>query len=204
MIIAIINQEPGVDRGSMPRGLAQLRARSGRRTCIVDAGAGRHAPGLQPVVDHCAVSRRGLQHDLADWRHRFDDILLDVRLCSSNDCWDSLCAACVAIIVLPPAAPARHDALLARLSAVRLFNPGLRIVLALSCDPAAADAAALDAARALTARLGAAATAVFGGASRCCAAGRCGCAGAGALQVLYRAVYGAPQANLTAEASCAA
>ena len=85
MIIAIVNQHGSPERTVVARNLAVLRARSGRRVCLMTTAAGadsdwcndRSSGGVRPWIDTRHVGSRAVDTRLAALRPLFNDILID-------------------------------------------------------------------------------------------------------------------------------
>ncbi|CAN7722765.1 hypothetical protein [Duganella sp. LjRoot269] len=138
MIIAIANQNDAA-RAAVAAHLARLRARSGHTVTLIDTAAR-------------TVSGRELVAELERLRSRRCDIVIDTAGRDSADNRAALIAARLAVV---PLAPSQADlagqyALIARLNAARMFNPGLRVLFVLVGD---ADASELAAVRAYVAHV---------------------------------------------------
>ena len=140
MIIAIVNQHSNPDRTVIARNLAVLRARSGRRVCLMstdaardcDWGNERSAAGARPWIDTRQVGSRAVKTRLAALRPLFNDILVDAGARDSDAC---RCVLAAARLVVVPVCGSAIDLdcqyrLLARLNAARVFNPGMRVLFA--------------------------------------------------------------------------
>lgn len=187
MIIAIVNQKAHPDRSVIACNLAVLRAGSGRKVCLVDTDAARHgyawsiarsATGLRPWISGRTVSRRGLQQDIENLIPLFNDILIDA---GTRDTPEGRCALIAAKLVLVPVHSDEIDlanqyALICRLNAARMYNPGLRVLFVIvtgNTDPGEEERAAVRAyvSRVMSARL--AAIMLHEPATHCYGAGRC-------------------------------
>lgn len=138
MITAIVNQHDNTDRSAIARSLAVLRARSGRRVCLMDTGtpsgddwsAARSAAHIVPWIDTRSVGSRAVKARLSTLRPLFNDILIDGGARDSDACRCVL--ACARLIVVPVRGHAidldRQYRLLARLNAARPLNPGLQVL----------------------------------------------------------------------------
>lgn len=146
MIIAIVNQHGNPERSVVARNLAVLRARSGRRVCLMHAdgartmfgaaatgtdwGSERSAAGVRPWIDTRHVGSRAVKARLAALRPLFNDILIDAGARDTEECRCVLAAARLVLV------PVRGDAidldaqyrLLKRLNAARGFNPGMQVL----------------------------------------------------------------------------
>lgn len=109
MIVAIAGGHPDPLHGLLGKTLADLRRRDGCRVLLVDAACGQRLD--------CAADC-------------FDDVLVAAGDCASDECRSALAAAQVALVPIAPeeADAQRHYALIARLNAARMFNPGLRVL----------------------------------------------------------------------------
>lgn len=149
MIIAIVNQHANLERSVVARNLAVLRARSGRRVCLMntdgaharsggDWGNDRTAAGLRPWIDTRQVGSRAVKARLSALRPLFNDILIDA---GTRDSEEGRCVLASARLVL---VPVRGDAidldcqyrLLHRLNAARVFNPAMRVLFVAVTDGA--------------------------------------------------------------------
>jgi len=150
MIIAIVNQHGNPDRTIVARNLAVLRARSGRRVCLMsseatrgdDWAAERSAAGVRPWIDTRQVGSRSVKTRLGALRPLFNDILIDAGARDTGECRHVLALARLVVV------PVRGGALdldcqyrlLARLHAARGFNPALRVLFVAVSDAAGPDA----------------------------------------------------------------
>lgn len=212
MIVAIVNQHSNPDRTVVARNLAVLRARSGRRVCLMhtdsaramaadDWSEQRSAAGVRPWIDTRQVGSRAVKTRLAALRPLFNDILIDAGTRDTEECRCVLASAHLVVV------PVRGDAidldcqhrLLHRLNAAQGFNPQMRVLfvaVAGAHDPGPEQCAAVLAhvARVRGATL---ATSVLhapcafdDGRGRCvCDAGTCDPHAAAEMQALYREVY---------------
>ena len=138
MIIAIVNQHSSPERTVVARNLAVLRARSGRRVCLMTtAGNGnsdwseeRSHAGVQPWIETHQVGSRAVKTRLAALRPLFDDILIDAGTRDTDGCRCVLAESRLVVV------PVRGGALeldlqyrlLARLHGARTFNPAMRVL----------------------------------------------------------------------------
>ncbi|MFK3737458.1 hypothetical protein [Massilia sp. TN1-12] len=115
MIVAIAGGHPDPLHGLLGKTLADLRRQHGCRVLLVDAACGQRLD--------CAADC-------------FDDVLVAAGDCGSDACRSALAAAQVALVPIAPeeADAARHYALIARLNAARMFNPGLRVLFVATPD----------------------------------------------------------------------
>lgn len=115
MIVAIAGGHPDPLHGLLGKTLADLRRRDGCRVLVVDAAGGQRLD--------CAADC-------------FDDVLVAAGDCGSEECRSALAAAQVALVPIAPeeADAGRHYALIARLNAARMFNPGLRVLFVATPD----------------------------------------------------------------------
>jgi len=141
MIIAIVNQHGNPDRSVIARNLAVLRARSGRRVCLMSTarddgwGAERGACSVRPWIDTRQVGSRAVKTRLAALRPLFNDILVDAGTRDTEECRCVLASARLVVV------PVRGDEidldcqyrLLARLNAARAFNPRMRVLFVAVC-----------------------------------------------------------------------
>lgn len=137
MITAIVNQHDNPDRSAIARSLAVLRARSGRRVCLMRTDAAeddwsdaRSEARIEPWIDTRSVGSRAIKTRLSALRSLFNDILIDAGARDSDACRCVL--DCARLIVVP----VRGDAidldcqyrLLARLNAARNLNPAMQVL----------------------------------------------------------------------------
>jgi len=138
MIIAIVNQHSSPERTVVARNLAVLRARAGRRACLMTtAGNGdsdwseeRSHAGVQPWIETHQVGSRAVKTRLAALRPLFDDILIDAGTRDTDGCRCVLAESRLVVV------PVRGGALeldlqyrlLARLHGARTFNPAMRVL----------------------------------------------------------------------------
>jgi len=150
MIIAIVNQHGTPERTVVARNLAVLRARSGRRVCLMTTAAGadsnwcndRSSAGVRPWIDTRHVGSRAVETRLAALRPLFNDILIDAGARDTDGCRCVLAASRLVVV------PVRGSALdldlqyrlLARLNGARVLNPGLRVLFVAVSGPAGPDA----------------------------------------------------------------
>lgn len=162
MIIAIINQHHNADRCVIARNLAVLRARSGRKVCLL---ATAHAQGIgswcierntMGVLPALASRSAGRHAEKIEWlRRQFNDIVVDAGTRSSDDCHGVLSAAKLALV------PVRGNQidlasqylLLDRIKAAQLFNPGLCVLFVPVSGPHGVPVEELSAIKAHVARL---------------------------------------------------
>jgi len=150
MIIAIVNQHGTPERTVVARNLAVLRARSGRRVCLMTTSAGadsdwcndRSSAGVRPWIDTRHVGSRAVETRLAALRPLFNDILIDAGARDTDGCRCVLAASRLVVV------PVRGGALdldlqyrlLARLNGARVLNPGLRVLFVAVSGQAGPDA----------------------------------------------------------------
>ncbi|RSZ59416.1 cobyrinic acid ac-diamide synthase [Massilia atriviolacea] len=210
MIVAIACPHGDPGRTVLANNLAVLRARSGRKVCLVDTdpqrpsfmwGCARSAAGVRPPVPARALGGRSLPEDLAQMSERYHDILISTE---ARDTHDSRSALIAARLVLVPVQPGQVDLatqykLIARLNCARMFNPGLRVLFVVVGGADGPDAAELAAVRAYASRVMSAtlaATVIHTPCLHACGQGRCVCdadtcdpAMAAEMQALYHEVY---------------
>lgn len=146
MIIAIVNQHSSPDRTVVARNLAVLRARSGRRVCLMTTDATRDGDwceqrssnGVRPWIDTRQVGSRSVKTRLAALRPLFNDILIDAGTRDTEQC---RCVLAAARLVVVPVRGSAIDLdsqyrLLARLNAARAFNPAMRVLFVAVSSPA--------------------------------------------------------------------
>jgi chromosome partitioning protein len=138
MIIAIVNQHSSPERTVVARNLAVLRARSGRRVCLMTtAGNGnsdwsgeRSHAGVQPWIETHQVGSRAVKTRLAALRPLFDDILIDAGTRDTDGCRCVLAESRLVVVPVRSGAPELdlQYRLLARLNGARTFNPAMRVL----------------------------------------------------------------------------
>jgi len=146
MIIAIVNQHGNPDRTIVARNLAVLRARSGRRVCLLSTDSTgqsdwcdeRSSAGVRPWIDTRQVGSRAVKTRLAALRPLFNDILIDAGTRDTDQC---RCVLAAARLVVVPVRGAALDLdlqyrLLARLNGARAFNPAMRVLFVAVSGPA--------------------------------------------------------------------
>jgi len=210
MIIAIVNQHGNPDRRVVAHNLAVLRARSGRRVCLMstdsaDWGEQRSLAGVQPWIDTRRVGSRAIKTRLATLRPLFDDILIDAGAHDTQEC---LCVLDAARLVVVPVRgdgvdPDGQGSLIHRIDAARGFNPRLQVLFVAvtgnrdaQLAPAGAERAAILAqvaqvdGAALAATVLHAPAAFDDGAGRCvCDAETCDPHAAAEMHALYDEIY---------------
>ena len=156
MIIAIVNHHSSPERTVVARNLAVLRARGGRRVCLMTtAGNGdgdwaeeRSRAGVQPGIETHQVGSRAVKTRLAALRPLFDDILIDAGTRDTDGC---RCVLAESRLVVVPVRGSALDLdlqyrLLVRLNGARTFNPAMRVLfVAVSSadDPGTSERAAV-------------------------------------------------------------
>ncbi|NVE00676.1 hypothetical protein [Massilia sp. BJB1822] len=135
MIIAILNQHAHTNRCAIARSLAVLRARSGRKVCMVSAGNDhgtdswcleRSAAGIVPAVAARSAGRHA--EKVESLGRQFNDVVIDTGTCDPDDCYDVLVAAKLALVPIRSSDLdlGKQYALIERIKAARLCNHGLR------------------------------------------------------------------------------
>jgi chromosome partitioning protein len=135
MIIAILNQHDNADRCMIARSLAVLRARSGRKVCLVAAGSAqgtgnwcseRSTAGVLPTIASRSAGRHA--EKVESLRRHFNDIVVDAGTHNTDDCYGVLVAAKLALVPVRGDAIdlGRQYALIERIRAARMYNHGLR------------------------------------------------------------------------------
>jgi chromosome partitioning protein len=154
MIIAILNQHDNADRCMIARSLAVLRARSGRKVCLVATGAAqgaenwcteRSTAGVLPTIASRSAGRNA--EKVESLRRHFNDVVVDAGTHNTDDCYGLLVAAKLALVPVRGDAIdlGRQYALIERIRAARLFNHGLRtlfVAVGGSSEPSADERAA--------------------------------------------------------------
>lgn len=215
MIVALINQHRSEDRCVIARNLAVLRARSGRKVCLVTpAPHGSHwcfernSAGIAPRIETRGAGKPGDGVELL--RRHFNDVVADVG-CRHTQASQHMLAAAKRVLVPVHGGDldlaSQYD-LIERMHAAHRSNPDMRVlfVMVTAVDgPAATERAAV---RACVARLrgaGLAATVLCAPAALDYGAGRCVCdaetcdpEAARQMHDLYREIYAPDTAPATA------
>lgn len=211
MIITIANQGPSAGASIVASNLAVLRARSGRKVCLIDTdlkkrfacgwSIERSAAGIRPRIPGRNIGGRGLVQELDKLLPHFNDILIETE---ARDCADNRSALIAARLVVVPVQADQVDLgtqykLIACLNAARMFNPGLRVLFVLVAgrtDPTSDELAAVRAyvSRVMSASL--ASTTLHAPGSHEYGEGRCVCDAetcdpdmAAEMHALYQEVY---------------
>lgn len=209
MIVALAGTGSGLFRTLLSVNLAVLRARSGRKICLIDTdpresaytwSCERRAARQWPSIPGRAPSSRVLEHEIRELAPEYADLLINT---GGRDSQASLPALIAARIVVVPVAVDidvdRDYPLIARLNSARMFNPALKVLFVVVTDgatPAAEGLAAvrLYAAHVMSASLAGTVLHVHGGRDygrgRCvCDAATCDPEAAAELHSLYREIY---------------
>jgi chromosome partitioning protein len=139
MIVAFAGLRSSAAQDALAANLAVLRARQGRKICVLDTDARRTAyswgcarglAGVRPAIPARAVAARSLSQEIEGMQHRYADILISTGDGDSQDCRSALIAARVVVVPIEPGQVDldTHYQLVARLNAARMFNPGLRVL----------------------------------------------------------------------------
>lgn len=147
MIIAITNQNGGMEKSILADRLAAWRALAGRKVLLLDAdprqvSLGRRrrhaAAGAPPKLAARAVSGKGLQPELEHLSSCYHDIVIDSEGRDSMGSRAALIAARVAILAVEQGGgdAASQARLVERVATARLFNPGLRVLVIAAADEA--------------------------------------------------------------------
>lgn len=163
MIIAIVNQHSSPERTVVARNLAVLRARSGRRVCLMtttgngdsDWSEERSHAGVQPWIETHQVGSRAVKTRLAALRPLFDDILIDAGTRDTDGCRCVLAESRLVVVPVRGGALALdlQYRLLARLNGARAFNPAMRVLFVAVSGAAGPGASERDAVLAQVARV---------------------------------------------------
>ena len=139
MIVAIASNEDRSLKSLLAANLAVLRMRSGRKVCVVDTcprrgayswSCERSAAGQGPSVPVRALRGSSLAREIDDLAMGFGDLLINT---GDRDTQETRAALAAARLVLVPVQAGQADpdtdyALIARLNAARMFNPGLKVL----------------------------------------------------------------------------
>lgn len=210
MIVAIANTEGQRLKNLLAANLAVLRARNGRRICMIDTDPRREAyrwscergaSGQGPSVPARTLAGRSLPCEIAQLSDAYGDLLINTGGCDTQETRAALIAARVVVVPLAAGRVSLDSGygLIARLNCARMFNPGLKVLFVMVSDgkaPCADDLAAarMYAAHVMSAHL--ATTVIHSldareyGQGRCvCDAQTCDPEAAAELHALYREIY---------------
>lgn len=144
MIVTVANCASEDGAGQLAEQLAVLRARSGRKVLLLDASAHqccrpwaleREHLHAGPALVARAVGAYGLPEELERLYPRFADAVIDADCGNGHECRSALIMAQAAVVPLSAAQadPDAGYALIARINAARMFNPGLRVLFVAAC-----------------------------------------------------------------------
>lgn len=210
MIVAIANVEGRFIKTLLTANLAVLRARSGRKICLIDTdpqasayrwSCDRSSAGQGPSVTGRALCGRMQSREIEKLGLAYGDLLINT---GNFDRQETLSALIAARMVIVPVTVDQVDVdaqypLIARLNSARMFNPALKVLFVIVTDgftPSAEQLATVRSyvAQVMSATLSATVLHVPGaydyGLGRCvCDAGTCDPGTAAKLNSLYREVY---------------
>jgi chromosome partitioning protein len=159
MIVAIAGLRSSAAQDALAANLAVLRARHGRKICVVDTdprrvtfswGCARGLAKVRPAIPVRTAEARTLSLEIEGMRDRFADILISTGERDTQESRSALIAAHVVVVPLEVGQVNldAHYRLVARLNAARMFNPGLRVLFVIirpACAPPDEDAAGIHA-----------------------------------------------------------
>jgi chromosome partitioning protein len=139
MIVAIAGLRSSAAQDALAANLAVLRARQGRKICVVDTdprrtayrwGCARGLAGVRPAIPARTVAARSLSLEIEGIQHRYADILISTGDCDTQECRSALIASRVVVVPIEPGQVNLDNQyqLVARLNAARMFNPSLRVL----------------------------------------------------------------------------
>ncbi len=190
--------------------LAVLRARSGRKTCIIDAdprsiaygwSCARSTAGQGPTVPARRLAQQHLPHEIQRLENAFDDFMIAT---GERDTHESRSALIAARLVVVPVRTGQASldseyALIARLNFARMSNPSLKVLFVVVTDGKPPTGLELASVRRYVAHVMSASLATTFihdsstheyGSGRCvCDAETCDPEAAAALHALYREIY---------------
>lgn len=214
MIVALAGSAGRVLETLLSVNLAVLRARSGRKICLIDTGPRAHprtsayawscerrSARQWPSIPGRAASSRALAHEIEAMGPEYGDLFITA---GGNDSQGTLSALIAARIVVVPVTVdhvdvERHYPLIARLNSARMFNPALKVLFVVVTDGATPPAGQLAAVKryvgqVMSATLAETVLHLHGerdyGRGRCvCDAETCDPEAAAELHSLYREIY---------------
>jgi chromosome partitioning protein len=139
VIIAIAGLLGDAARSVLATNLAVLRAREGRKICLVDTdpkraaftwSCARSAAGISPSIPARTLAQPSLSVEIEQMQDRYNDILINTEARDTHMSRSALIAARVVLVPLERG-QANLDteyAMVARLNAARMFNPSLRVL----------------------------------------------------------------------------
>jgi len=214
MIVAIASNDVRAIKTLLSVNLAVLRARSGRKICLIDSdpregayawSCERRSVRQWPTIPGRAPSSRVFDHALQQLGPDYADLLINTGAHDRHETLSALIAARVVVvpITVDHADVDRDYPLIARLNAARMFNPHLKVLFvlvagdpALTAAPSAAQLAAVRVyvAHVMSATLAETVVHVHGehdyGRGRCiCDAETCDPEAAAEIHSLYREIF---------------
>lgn len=210
MIVALASTESRFLKQHLSINLAVLRARSGRKICLIDSDPREHAYAWScerrcarqwPSIAGRAPSARMLAHEIEELGPEYADLLINTGGHDSAGMLPALIAARVVVVpvTVDQVDLERHYPLIARLNSARMFNPGLKVLFVVVTDgatptPEQLAAVRLYVAHVMSATLAGTVLHVDGerdyGRGRCvCDAQTCDPDAAAELHALYREIY---------------
>lgn len=210
MIVALASTESRFLKQLLSINLAVLRARSGRKICLIDTdpresaytwSCERRSARQWPSIAGRAPSARMLAHEIQELGPEYADLLINTGGHDSPGMLPALIAARVVVVpvTVDQVDLERHYALIARLNSARMFNPGLKVLFVVVADgvtppPEKLAAVRLYVAHVMSATLADTVLHLHGerdyGRGRCvCDAQTCDPDAAAELHSLYREIY---------------
>jgi len=152
MIVAIASIDVRAIKALLSVNLAVLRARSGRKICLVDSdprkgaytwSCERRSARQWPTIPGRALSSRVFDRELQQLGPHYADLLINT---GAHDGAETLSALIAARVVVVPITVDHVDVdrdypLIARLNAARMFNPQLKVLFVLVADDVVSSAA---------------------------------------------------------------
>lgn len=210
MIVAIASIQGQSRKTLLAANLAVLRARSGRKICLIDVDPRRSAyswscerseAGQGPFVPARVLGGRSLTHEIEDLTAGYSDLLINTGEVETQEARSALIAARI-VIVPVQVGNVNLDSqypLIARLNSARMFNPSLKVLFVIVSDESSPSPDQLAAVRLYVAHVMSAtlaATVLHAPCTHDYGQGRCACDAetcdpdaAAELNALYREVY---------------
>jgi chromosome partitioning protein len=147
MIVAIASFHDQSLKSLLATNLAVLRARSGRKICVIDTtprqsayswSCDRNTAGQWPAVSGRALAGRTVSREIEKLGPGFGDLLIST---GEYDEQETLSALIAARLVIVPVRTDQvnvdvHYPMIARLNSARMFNPALKVMFVIVTDGA--------------------------------------------------------------------
>jgi chromosome partitioning protein len=164
MIVAIASVQHLALQNLLATNLAVLRARNGRRICLIDTdprrasftwSCARSAAGVGPEVPARTLAGRSLPGELEEVLSRYNEVLISTEERDTHESRSALIAAHTVVVPLEVAQANLNTRyrLIARLNSARMFNPGLRVLFVLVCGELAPTAEQMEEVRSYVAHV---------------------------------------------------